>query len=209
MEKIYDVIVIGVGAMGSSALYHLSSKNLSVLGIDQFEPPHNLGSSYGETRIIREAYFEHPLYVPLIQDAYKLWYELQNKSNEILIKQTNGLMLGNSESETVKGSEISSITHNLSYKKITSEEIKEKFSFFKPKDETLGIFEHKAGVLFPEKCIAEHIKQAKINGAEVLNNTKVIDWEQKDEYIIVKTNNNDFKTKKNNYFIRCLDFGFD
>ncbi|MFN8578530.1 MAG: N-methyl-L-tryptophan oxidase [Candidatus Sericytochromatia bacterium] len=196
MKKIYEVIVIGIGAMGSSALYHLSKKNSNILGIDQFVPPHNLGSSYGETRIIREAYFEHPLYVPFIQNAYKLWDELQEKSDEQLIKNTTGLMLGDLESETVTGAELSAITHNLPYQKLDFQEINKRFNYFKPTDETYGIFEKNAGVLFPEKCITENLKQAKLNGAEVLNNTKIISWEQKSDFILLKSSDNEFRSKK-------------
>lgn len=196
MQKIYDAIIIGVGAMGSSSLYHLSKSGLNILGIDRFEPPHNMGSSYGETRIIREAYFEHPLYVPLIQKAYTLWEELERESGETLFKQTGGLMLGSPESETVKGSELSAKTHNLNYEKLDAQNITES-GFFKVQDNsTLGILESKAGILFPEKCIHENIRLAKHNGAEILNNTKVINWEQKEDYISVITDKGNFNSKK-------------
>lgn len=75
MPARYDVIVVGLGAMGSAAAYHLAKRG-KILGLDRFVPPHSWGSSHGETRIIREVYFEHPIYVPLIQRAYQLWAEL-------------------------------------------------------------------------------------------------------------------------------------
>ena len=131
MQDIFDVIVIGLGAMGSSALHHLSKNNLNVLGIDTFTPPHDQGSSAGESRIIREAYFEHPLYVPLIQRAYKLWYELQDISQESLIIETGGLMLGAEDSSTVSGAETSAITHHLAYKKLNSAQINQSYNCFK------------------------------------------------------------------------------
>src|SRR5437868_15548012 len=90
----FDVIVVGLGAMGSGAIYHLASKGLRVLGLDRFQPPHKLGSSHGQTRIIREAYFEHPSYVPLVQRAYQLWSELERRSQRKLFLQTGGLMVG-------------------------------------------------------------------------------------------------------------------
>ena len=76
----YDVIVVGLGAMGSAAAYHLSRRGRRVLGLDRFTPPHTFGSSHGQTRIIRAAYFEHPLYVPLVQRAYAAWEELERQS---------------------------------------------------------------------------------------------------------------------------------
>src|SRR5438874_9207642 len=90
----YDVIIAGLGAMGSAAAYHLSCAGLDVLGLDRFHPPHDLGSSHSLTRIIREAYFEHPLYVPLVQRAYELWQDLERESGQKLLRPTGGLMIG-------------------------------------------------------------------------------------------------------------------
>ena len=90
----YDVIVVGLGAMGSAAAYHLARRGQRVLGLEQFEPGHTRGSSHGETRIIREAYFEHPVYVPLVQRAYALWRELEEASGAALYLRTGGLMIG-------------------------------------------------------------------------------------------------------------------
>src|SRR5438876_2802934 len=81
----YDVIVVGLGAMGSAALYELSRRGQRVLGVEAFEPGHRLGSSHGESRVIRLAYFEHPNYVPLLQRAYELWRELERESGQDLL----------------------------------------------------------------------------------------------------------------------------
>src|SRR5918912_1024656 len=94
MPTPFDVILVGLGAMGSAAAYHLARQGRKVLGLDQFAPPHAFGSSHGETRIIREAYFEHPIYVPLIQRAYELWAQLERESGRTLFRQTGGLMIG-------------------------------------------------------------------------------------------------------------------
>src|ERR1043165_1638075 len=90
----FDIIVVGLGGMGSAEAYHLGQAGQRVLGLDQFRPPHTLGSSHGQTRIIREAYFEHPTYVPLVQRAYELWAELEKVSGERLFQETGGLMIG-------------------------------------------------------------------------------------------------------------------
>ena len=95
MAADYDVIIAGLGAMGSAAAYHLALSGRRVLGLDRFRPPHSFGSSHGLTRIIREAYFEHPLYVPLVQRAYELWAALEQKSGRRLLLQTGGVMIGN------------------------------------------------------------------------------------------------------------------
>src|SRR4026208_638539 len=103
MPSSYDVIVVGLGAMGSATLYHLARRGHRVLGLDRFHPPHTLGSSHGQTRIIREAYFEHPSYVPIVQRAYELWAELETHSKQSLPRsarasqlflQTGGVMIG-------------------------------------------------------------------------------------------------------------------
>ena len=80
----YDVIVIGCGGVGSAALYHLADRGARVLGIDQFEPGHDRGSSHGQTRVIRQAYFEHPDYVPLLRRAHDLWFELEQRQSRRL-----------------------------------------------------------------------------------------------------------------------------
>ena len=78
MDKPFGAIIVDLGAMGSSTVYHLAQRGLSVLGLDRFAPPHTMGSSHGETRIIREAYAEHLAYVPIVQQIYELWDELQD-----------------------------------------------------------------------------------------------------------------------------------
>src|SRR6266702_7258615 len=99
----FDVIVAGLGAMGSASAFHLSRRGKKVLGLDRFQPPHHFGSSHGLTRIIREAYFEHPLYVPLVQRAYQLWAELEKKSGRRLLVQTGGVLIGSPGGVLVTG----------------------------------------------------------------------------------------------------------
>src|ERR1700720_2827902 len=89
----YNAIVIGLGAMGSATLYHLARRGWRVLGLEQFDGGHKRGSSHGDSRIIRETYFEHPLYVPLVQRAHELWRELEQTSGTSLMKITGGLMI--------------------------------------------------------------------------------------------------------------------
>src|ERR1700743_1020442 len=96
--KTFDVIVLGLGAHGSSAIYHLSKNNTKVCGIDRFKPPHTFGSSHGQSRIIRQAYHESPMYVPLVKQAYALWHELEQTSGKHLLLKTGGIILGNENS---------------------------------------------------------------------------------------------------------------
>src|SRR3979490_2475948 len=111
MSKSFKVIVVGLGAMGSAASYHLAKSDQQVLGLDRFTPPHSLGSSHGQTRIIREAYFEHPLYVPLVRRAYELWTELERLSGRDLLRITGGLMIGRPDGVLVSGARRSAELH--------------------------------------------------------------------------------------------------
>jgi sarcosine oxidase len=161
MNPSYDIAVIGAGAMGSSTAYHLSKTGKKILVIDRFVPPHNFGSSHGQSRIIREAYFESPVYVPLVQEAYKLWRQLEKESNKKLLLQTGGLMLGAQDSKVVQGAVLSAKTYNLSYEYLDSNEIKKRFPGFAPADDTVGVYEKNAGILFPEECVETNLQLAK------------------------------------------------
>src|SRR5881392_2534032 len=115
MPESFDAIIVGLGAMGSAAAYHLAKRGKRVLGLDRHRTPHTFGSSHGQSRIIREAYFEHPLYVPLVQRAYELWAELAQASRQRLLLQTGGLMIGLPDGVVVKGTLASAKTHHLQH----------------------------------------------------------------------------------------------
>ena len=123
----FDVIVIGLGAMGSAAAYQLVKAGRSVLGLDRFAPPHALGSSHGQTRIIREAYFEHPLYIPLVQRAYQLWNDLQEQSVHELFRQTGGLMMGRENGMVFPGAKRSAEVHHLDHEVLSAREVASAF----------------------------------------------------------------------------------
>ncbi|MBD0333641.1 MAG: N-methyl-L-tryptophan oxidase [Chitinophagaceae bacterium] len=166
MNTSYDIAIIGAGAMGSAAAYHLSKTGKKVLVLDRFAPPHNLGSSHGESRIIREAYYESPVYVPLVQQAYDLWHELEEASGKKLLLKTGGIMLGGYNSKVVQGALRSALQYHLPYEYLTHNEIKRRFPGFKLTENTVGIYEERGGVLFPEQCIHaffELTKNANVN----------------------------------------------
>src|SRR5216684_7740348 len=129
-----DVIVAGLGAMGSAAVYHLAARGARVAGFDRFRPPHEQGSSHGRTRIIREAYFEHPLYVPLVQRAYELWADLEQRSGRKLLLQTGGLMLGSPDGVLVTGAKRSAQEHKLPHQTLSATDVRTRFPAFMPSD---------------------------------------------------------------------------
>src|SRR6476646_1173425 len=127
--------------MGSSAAYHLANRHVRVLGLDRFQPPHDRGSSHGKTRIIREAYFEHPSYVPLVQRAYDLWAELESKADRKLLLQTGGLMIGPANGALVTGAKRSAEEHKLAHRVLSAEELRQQYPAFKTSGEDVAVWE--------------------------------------------------------------------
>ncbi|MGH7453547.1 MAG: FAD-dependent oxidoreductase, partial [bacterium] len=173
----FDVIITGLGAMGSAAAYHLARRRLRVLGLDRFTPPHAFGSSHGQTRIIREAYFEHPLYVPLVQRAYENWAELERESGQRLFQQTGGLMIGPPGGQLVAGAQRSAQIHHLPHELLTAAEMRQRFLAFQPSDDMIAVWEPRAGILFPECCVEAHLQMASQCGASLQFDEPATAWE--------------------------------
>jgi sarcosine oxidase len=173
----FDVIIVGLGAMGGAAAYHLARRGTRVLGLDRFAPPHAFGSSHGQTRIIREAYFEHPLYVPLVQRAYELWTELEKETVRPLFLQTGGLMIGRPDSAVVAGARRSAEEHSLKYELLTAEQVRRRFPALRPSEEMIAVLEPRAGILFPERCVEAHLNLARRHGASLRFDEPVSRWE--------------------------------
>src|SRR5688572_545613 len=153
MRHVYDVAVIGLGAMGSAASYHLAKRGVTVIGFDRYAPPHMLGSTHGRTRIIREAYYEHPLYVPLVRRAYENWARLEQDAGEQLLHVTGGLMIGPASGELVAGARRSAIEHGIPHAMLDADALRRRFPVFAPDDDMVALLEERAGLLLPERCI--------------------------------------------------------
>src|SRR5437868_817472 len=138
---IYDVIVLGTGGVGSAAAYHLAKRGAKVLGIDQFPGGHDRGSSHGETRVIRQAYFEHPDYVPLLLRAYELWRELEREAAADLLHQVGLLQVGPPDGAVVRGVLEAARLHRLHVESISGNDIPTRFPGFRAPDGTVGVFE--------------------------------------------------------------------
>jgi sarcosine oxidase len=167
MTESFDILVIGLGAHGSSALYHLAQTGRKVAGIDRYAPPHAHGSSHGQSRIIREAYHENPVYVPFVRAAYDLWDELQREAGRPLSVGTGGLLLGRADTTVVVGARLSAEAHGLPYEWLGAADIRQRFPAFRPTADTVAVYERRAGILFPEECIKAHLAGAAARGAEV------------------------------------------
>ena len=160
----FDIAIVGAGAFGSSCAYHLSFSGKKVLVLDLFQPPHSMGSSHGLTRIIREAYFEGPHFVPLVQQAYLLWDKLEKSSSRKLLLSTGGLMIGNPNGKVVNGALQSAQSYGLPFEYLDNKDIIERFPAFRPGPGDVGVYEQRAGILFPEQCIQTHLELASRSG---------------------------------------------
>jgi sarcosine oxidase len=162
----YDAVVIGLGGIGSATPAQLAKRGARVLGLDQFQPAHALGSSHGGSRIIRKAYYEDPSYVPLLLRAYELWHELEQETDASLYLRTGGLMAGFEGSEIVEGSLSSARRWSLDHELLSSGDLKRRFPMLSPRPDEVALYEPDAGVLFPEVCVLAHLQQAVSAGAE-------------------------------------------
>ncbi|WP_353645632.1 N-methyl-L-tryptophan oxidase [Mesorhizobium sp. WSM2239] len=170
----YDVVVIGLGAMGSASLFHLSRRGKRVLGIEQFEPGHDRGSSHGESRAIRLGYFEHPSYVPLARRAYENWRELERLAEEKVLTVTGVLEIGKPGSVIVEGSLAASQMHGLEHEVLAAGEIAKRHPQFTLPNDYSAVWQPDGGFLQPELANSLHLKLARAAGAEMLVNTPVL-----------------------------------
>src|SRR4051812_22078561 len=153
--------------MGSATLYHLAKRGQRVLGLEQFAQGHTLGSSHGDSRIIREQYFEHPLYVPLVQRAYELWRDLEQVTYRPLMTITGGLMLGPADGSVVTGAMRSATEHRLAHELLSAAEVHRRFPAFDPAADLVAAWDPRAGVLNADACNGAHLDAAKAKGAEM------------------------------------------
>lgn len=171
-----EAVVVGCGAVGSAALAELARRGIRALGLDRFPPPHGRGSTHGQTRIIRKAYFEHPHYVPLLERAFAAWRELEAESGKRLFEPVGLLQVGRADGEVVSGVRASAARHGLPLDVLTPAEASRAFPGFRFADEHLAVFERQAGFLWVEACLEAALAVAKARGAELLAPAEVFSW---------------------------------
>lgn len=173
----YDAIVLGLGGMGSAAAFHLAARGQRVLGLEQFTSPHDRGSSHGATRVIRQAYFEHPSYVPLLVRAYDLWRDLERRTDSSLLQLAGGLMMGPVGSAVVSGSLQSAREHGLAHELLDATALRRRYPQFQLPDNTVGLLEPTAGLVWCERSVAAHLGAAARAGAELHFEEPVLQWD--------------------------------
>jgi len=183
----YDAIVLGTGAVGSAALNALARRGARVLGLDRFPPAHDRGSSHGRTRMIRQAYFEHPDYVPMAIAAFDEWETLAARREVALYRQTGLLEVGPADGVVVPGVLASAIQHDLPVESLDAAEIERRFPGLRTHEGQVGVFEQRAGYLRVETCIRTLLDEARQHGAELRTNLPVVGWKAEGANITVRT----------------------
>ncbi len=172
-----DAIVLGLGGMGSAAAFHLARRGLSVLGFEQFPLGHGRGSSHGQTRIIRTAYYEHPAYVPLVRRAFDLWRGLEAITGRALLTPCPCLNLGAPDGEVILGVRAAAHEHGLTIEELAAAEIERRFPAFRIPASAIGILEADAGSLAVEECVLAHHHAALLTGRVEFNaEERVLSW---------------------------------
>lgn len=189
MTDPYDVIVLGVGGIGSATLHQLARRGVRALGIERFGIAHDRGSSHGETRIIRKAYFEHPDYVPLLASAYALWHEHEAAQDEQLYYPVGVLSTGAADSEVVTGVAQAAAIHDIPIEFLGHDERSHRYPWFAIPEAFTAILEPDAGFLMVERSVSSFANAAQRLGAEICEHTIVTDWRATDDGVEVRTEN--------------------
>ncbi len=192
MAELFDLIVVGCGGVGSATAYYAAARGMRVLALEQHESVHALGSSHGETRVIRQAYFEHPDYVPLLKRAYQLWYDLETTTHQQLFYRTGLLEIGPETGSLVQGVRSAAALHHLPLETVDRSSFSERFPGFNLPEESVALFESNAGFLLVEECIRTYIQAARNQGADLRFHVPVRSWNVEDGLVRVQTDQEQF-----------------
>jgi sarcosine oxidase len=187
MSTTFDVIVVGLGGMGSAAACRLAQRGARVLGLEQFAPGHVRGSSYGQTRIIRKAYYEDPAYVPLVCRAYEGWYDLEQRQGKHLLTECPCLSVGPPDSRVLTGVLRSAQEHGLPVESLSAADLVARYPPFRLPPDCAGVLERSAGFLYVDDCVAAHAAEARRQGAELRYQEPVLAWEAGPGGVSVRT----------------------
>lgn len=201
---IFDAVVVGLGAVGSAALYQLSKQTPNVLGLDQFAPPHTLGSTHGDTRITRQAIGEGAHFVSLALRSYQIWRELEQLSNEQLLTITGGLFVGQQNSPTLTRNKTGWLTTTIQaarqfgivHRLLDTPALRQEFPQFRFRPDDVGYYEPEAGFLQPERCVSVQLEQARKNGATTHTNERMLSFHSTEAGLTVQTDRAVYHTRK-------------
>jgi sarcosine oxidase len=195
-QRNFDMIVLGVGAMGSSTCYYLAKQGVKVLGLEQFDIPNELSSHAGQSRIIRKAYFEHPDYVPLLEKSYQNWKHLENITGTQVYFKTGLLYFGKPDHLVMKGVHESAGKYNIKLDTLSAKDMKAKYPQIKIPNDYEKLFEPEAGFITPERAILLYTDKALQSGAVIKTKVKVLQWNKSADGIEVTTSADSYFAKK-------------
>lgn len=183
-SETFDVAVVGLGAMGSAALYQLAKRGIHAVGIDQFFPPHAHGSTHGDTRVTRAATGEGLAYVPLAQRSHAIWREIEGETGAELFTQNGGLIIASSENLAIKhgakffeNTLLAAKTFVIPHEILDATEIRRRFPAFQVRDGEIGYYEPGAGYVRPESCVRAQLSLAARHGAAVRSDEKALSFD--------------------------------
>jgi sarcosine oxidase len=181
----FDVAVAGLGGIGSAIAAHCATRGASVIGLEQFNPVHDRGSSHGRSRMIRQAYFEDAAYVRLVLRSYELWRELEQKTAEQLLRITGVLSVGEEGSEIISGTKRSATEHALRLETLSRRQVQERYPMLRLLPDEVALFEPDGGVLNPERAVDAHLKMARAAGADLRFHTAMRSWEATEKGVTI------------------------
>ncbi len=187
MTDRYDVIVVGVGAMGSATCYELARRGRRVLGLERLSIPNAAGSHHGQSRVVRKAYFEHPDYVPLLQRAYEKWAEIEAVSGRRILHRTGGFYMGPPAGELIAGSLLSMRKYGLPHEELSRDEVAARHPQFRVPEGFVGLSDPDLAFAVPEAAVAAYADRALRDGAELHGHEPVTAWRVSDRGVTVTT----------------------
>lgn len=187
MPTSYDVIVLGLGGMGTATVFELARRGRRVLGLEQFAVGHDRGSSHGSTRVIRKAYYEHPDYVPLLHRAYERWFDLEQRSGKKLLTECGCLSLSRPTDELVPGVLQAAREHHLNVEQLNATELRRRYPMFRLGDDIAGVLEPGAGFLYVDDCVRTYAAEARRLGAALHEHEPAEAWQADGTGVTVRT----------------------
>lgn len=191
-----DVVILGLGGMGSAAAMHCIDREVSVIGIEQFGPAHALGSSHGDVRVIRKGYFEHPDYVPLLHRAYDLWHALEARTQRRLLTYTGALLSGSPGADYMQGLEACYRENALPHERLNADEMHRRFPRLSVPEDHSGFYDPLGAYLLVEECVRAHLDSAESAGATLAFHETALSWKATPAGVRVVTNKREIDAKK-------------
>jgi sarcosine oxidase len=186
-ERTHDVAVLGLGGIGSAAFAELARRGIDVVGIDRWHPPHDRGSSHGQSRIFRVAYFEHPDYVPLARRSAELWKDLDERNQERIFVRTGGAWIGHESCEIVAGSLLAATQHGLPHELLEPDEVRRRWPALRAPEGSTCFFEAETGVICPEHAITAMLREGSSAGGSLCCGVEAVRFDHDDRTMVIET----------------------